>query len=54
MRNRVAVYLLDHFLDELVGGFEIFRVGAVQQASQHLRGDTQEPNSVVMLAPKRR
>lgn len=30
------MYLLDHLLDELVGGFEVLRVRAVQQAGQHL------------------
>lgn len=27
---------MDHLLDELVGGFEVLRVRAVQQAGQHL------------------
>lgn len=30
------MYLLDHLLDELVGGFEVLGVRAVQQAGQHL------------------
>lgn len=31
------IYLLNHFLDELVGSPEVLRMGAFQQASQHLQ-----------------
>lgn len=34
---RQWAHLLDHLLDELVGSSEVLRVGAFQQASQHLQ-----------------
>lgn len=32
----LGYYLLDHFLDEFVGGLQVFGMRAVQQARQHL------------------
>lgn len=38
--RRKEVYLLDHFLDEFVGGFKVLWVRAIQQSGQHLREQT--------------
>lgn len=38
---KCTVYLLDHFLNEFVGSFQVLGVGAVQQARQHLTKHTE-------------
>lgn len=63
LRRRQSSYLLNHFLDQLVGGFQVLWVRAVQQAGQHLAGREShmgervhqthtKTNTVTMLAPE--